>query len=249
MEKNKENISSNSQSQTNPWAVPGAIIVAGLLIAGALLYGGASESDTKNININEDNRDIKQVNSLENINPVTKDDHILGNINAPVKIVEYSDLECPFCKKFHQTTKKIMDEYGKSGRVALVFRHFPLEQLHSKAKKEAEATECAAELGGNASFWAYIDRLFEITPSNNRLEFSELPKIASYIGLDEKEFNDCLGSGRYREEVEKDLANAIATGGRGTPWSIVISADGRKYPVNGALPYSQLKTIIETALR
>ncbi len=249
MEENKESTSIDS-SQGNPWAVPGAVIIAGLLIAGALLYGGNSDNDAKNNKVDsQEGKAAQQAPALDNINPITKDDHILGDINAPVKIVEYSDLECPYCKRFHQTTKQIMDEYGKTGKVALVFRHFPLEQLHSKAPKEAEATECAAELGGNAGFWAYLDRLFEVTPSNNGLELSQLPEIAKYVGLDVDKFNSCLNSGKYADKVAKDLANAAATGGRGTPWSIVVVKDGSKYPINGAQPYSQVKTIIETALK
>jgi protein-disulfide isomerase len=248
MEEDKENTSIAS-SQGNSWAVPGAVIIAGLLIAGALLYGGNSDNNVKDNKVDDGGKVAQQASALDNMALITKNDHILGDINAPIKIVEYSDLECPFCKRFHETTKQIMDEYGKTGEVALVFRHFPLEQLHSKAPKEAEATECAAELGGNTSFWAYIDRLFEITPSNNRLELSQLPKIATYIGLDETKFSICLESGKYAAKVAKDLANAAATGGRGTPWSIVVARDGAKYPINGALPYFQVKTIIESALR
>src|SRR3989344_5485116 len=107
-----------------------------------------------------------------------------GNkLTVPIAIVEYSDLECPFCKTFQKTLHQIMDEYGESGKVAWVYRHFPLAQLHTKAAKEAEATECAAELGGNAAFWKYADRLFEVTPSNNNLELSQLPVIAAEVGL------------------------------------------------------------------
>src|SRR6185436_7093141 len=82
--------------------------------------------------------------------PVTEKDHILGNPNAEVIMVEYSDLECPFCKEFHSTLRRVMNEYGKDGKVAWVYRHFPIDSLHPKARKEAEATECAAELGGES---------------------------------------------------------------------------------------------------
>ncbi|OGD66802.1 hypothetical protein A2442_01615 [Candidatus Campbellbacteria bacterium RIFOXYC2_FULL_35_25] len=118
-----------------------------------------------------------------NVDPVTADDHILGSPDADVIMVEYSDLECPFCKNFHLTTKQIMAEYGENGQVALVFRHFPLDQLHSKARTEAAATECAAEIGGNDVFWAYLDKVFEITPSNNGLELSKLHDIAVEMDL------------------------------------------------------------------
>ena len=120
--------------------------------------------------------------------------HILGNPGAPVKLVEFSDFECPFCKRFHLTMKRLMNEYGEDGKVAWVYRHFPLVSLHSKARREAQAAECASELGGNEAFWAYSDRLFEVAPSNNRLDLALLPRIAQLIGLDRAKFEACLAS-------------------------------------------------------
>jgi len=249
---NEVNNSAQNQQQSQ-WSIPGAIIVAGLLIAGAVFYGGDAPApkvaDTdKKVEVAQDNGNIQQNGGLDNVNPITSADHILGNINAPVKIIEYSDLECPFCKRFHYTLQQVMDEYGKDGKVAWVYRHFPIESLHSKATKEAEATECANELGGSTKFWEYMDRLIDLTPSNNGLALSQLPEIAKNVGLDEDEFNECLASGRHLARINKDLANAGATGGRGTPWSIVVAEDGTKYPVNGALPYAQVKAIIDQAL-
>jgi len=106
------------------------------------------------------------------LKPVSESDHILGNIAAKIIIVEYSDLECPFCKVFHNTMHQVVKEYA--GEVAWVYRHFPIASLHPKAFHEAEATECAWEQGGNEVFWKYMDKLFEVTPSNNGLEESLL---------------------------------------------------------------------------
>jgi len=190
----------------------------------------------------------QQGGNLENVTPVSSKDHIRGNPNAPVKIVEYSDTECPFCKKFHESMKQVIGEYGKNGKVAWVYRHFPLDQLHSKARKEAEATECAAELGGNDKFWSYLDRLMEVTPANNGLDPAELPKIAEYVGLDKNKFNECLSSGKYAQKIEEHVQDAVATGGQGTPWSIVIGKNGKKYPLSGAQPYESIKQLVQTAL-
>jgi protein-disulfide isomerase len=104
--------------------------------------------------------------------PVTDKDHIKGDISAPVKIVEYSDLECPFCKRFHTTMQDVVKSYD--GKVAWVFRQFPLAQLHPKAVKEAEAAECVASLGGNAAFWKFIDKVEEVTPGNNKLDEAKI---------------------------------------------------------------------------
>ncbi len=108
------------------------------------------------------------------LDPVTEKDHVFGNRGAELMIVEYSDPECPFCKRFHETMAQVMSEYGKQGKVAWVYRHFPLDAIHSKARKEAEAMECAGELGGNDKFWAYLNKLMEITPSNNQFDASLL---------------------------------------------------------------------------
>lgn len=178
---------------------------------------------------------------------ISSDDHIRGDENAAITFVEYSDLECPFCKRFHPTMIQLLDEY--EGKVRWVYRHFPLDQLHSKARKEAEATECANELDGNDGFWAYIDRLFEITPSNNRLELDQLPQIAQDVGLDQAEFKACLDSGKYAQHIQEDYSDAVSAGGRGTPYNIIIDADGNKFPVSGAVPYEQLKQVMDSLLQ
>lgn len=182
--------------------------------------------------------------------PVSKDrDHIRGNPSAPITLVEYSDFECPFCKRFHLTAKQLVDE--SNGQVKWVYRHFPLDQLHPvKARKEAAASECAAELGGNDAFWKFADRFYELTPSNNRTDIDRvLPQIAREIGLDAEKFASCLASGRHDRRVEEDLQNAFATGGRGTPWSIIVSKSGKMYPLSGAQPYTTVKQLVEFALQ
>lgn len=174
-------------------------------------------------------------------------DHVRGDPAAPVTLVEYSDFECPFCKRFHLTAKKLVDESG--GRVRWIYRHFPLEELHPvKAHLEAVAAECAAELGGNAAFWKFADRFYELTPSNNRTDIETvLPQIAREIGLDAAKFAACRASGRHDKRVQADARNAVATGGRGTPWSIVVSKGGKTYSLSGAQPYAVIKQLVDLA--
>jgi len=186
----------------------------------------------------------------KSLRPVSRDrDHIRGNPGAPVTVVEYSDFECPFCKRFHQTMKQVVDE--SKGQVKWVYRHFPLDEIHPvKARKEAAASECAAELGGNGAFWKFADRFFELTPSNNKTEIDAvLPQIAREIGLDQTRFASCLASGRHDRRVDEDRQNAAATGGTGTPWSIVVSKSGKTYPLSGAQPYASVRQLVELALR
>jgi len=242
MEENKQT------NQKNTLAIPIAVVIAGILIAGAVIYGGGKAPTAGTAN-QPQQQVAQQTGDLEKMTPISSSDHIRGNPDALVKIVEYSDTECPFCKRFHTTMKEVMDEYGKDGKVAWVYRHFPLDQLHSKARKEAVALECANEQGGNDKFWSYADRLYEVTPANNGLDTAELPKIAQYVGLDVAKFNTCLASTKYDKHIEDEVQNAQATGGNGTPWSIVVGAKGKKYPLSGAQPYTSIKQLIETALQ
>ncbi len=244
-----EHETSKPPVQTTTLTIPIAIVIAGALIAGAVYLGTSKGAPTTTGNNQQPQQVAQQTGDLEQMAKISASDHIRGNPNAPVKIVEYSDTECPFCKRFHTTMKEVMDEYGKDGKVAWVYRHFPLDQLHSKARKEAVALECANEQGGNDKFWLYADRLFEITPANNGLDPAELPKIAQYVGLDTAKFATCLGSTKYDAHIEEDVQNATATGGNGTPWSIVVAANGEKYPLSGAQPYTSVKQLIDLALQ
>lgn len=243
----------------NHLLIPTAIIVAGLLIAGAIFYSSKQKAAGLPKNTGTGSitaggaKTADQTDGTENLKPITGKDHILGKPDAPVKIVEFSDTECPFCKRFHFTMKEIMNEYGKKGQVAWVYRHFPLDSLHSKARKEAQATECANEFGGNGKFWEYLDRLFETTPSNDQLDLALLPKIAGEVGLDKMRFESCLAGdmrgGKYKELIEADYKDAVSSGGTGTPFNIIISPNGKKTVVVGAQPYDAIKEVIENSLR
>ena len=124
------------------YVLPITIVVAGALIAGAVFLVGKSGT-TGTATTPTGSQKI----TARPYDPSV--DHILGNPNAPVKVVEYADLECPFCKTFETTMHQVMDYYGQSGKVAWVYRPFPLAQIHSKAPEEAEAAECAADQGGS----------------------------------------------------------------------------------------------------
>jgi protein-disulfide isomerase len=254
--KEKESGAASTSNSNNPYSIPVAVLIAGLLIAGAVFYSGGNPSDIQptarvgDVPSANQPTPVPGSGSIENIKPVTSKDHIKGNPNAPIKIIEFSDFECPFCKKFHPTMQRVIDEYGKDGKVAWIYRHFPLDSIHpKKARNEAVASECAAELGGNSKFWEYADKIFEITPSNNRLDQALLPNIAEDIGLNRAKFEACLTSGKFDTHVESDLQDGIASGGTGTPYSILIDVNGQKYPISGAQPYASVKSIIDIALK
>ena len=187
------------------------------------------------------------------VQPVSAEDHIRGDANALVKVIEFSDFECPYCKSFHSSMKQMMDDYGKDGKVAWVYRHFPIDEIHPKARKEAQAAECAGEIGGNNAFWAFVDRLYEIAPSNNKLDLAQLPQIAEFVHLDKVKFAACLSGdehgGKYAAHIEANQKDGAAAGGSGTPYTLVISPKGKIFPINGAERYSAVKATIEAALQ
>jgi protein-disulfide isomerase len=234
------------ESKTNNLGIPVAIVIAGAFIAAALYFGGGTFGNVAP-NAPQPQAAIDEGATLDEMRAISAGDHVRGDPNAPVKIVEYSDFECPFCKRFHFTMQEIVKEYD--GKVAWVYRQFPLDQLHTKARKEAVASECANELGGNEAFWKFADRFFELTPSNDQTDIATiLPQIAKEIGLDVGAFNTCLASGKYDAHIEEDVQNAVASGGRGTPWSIVVTKSGKKYPLSGAQPIENVRALIDTAL-
>lgn len=235
------------QAQSNKLSIPVAIVIAGIIIAGTVYFRARGGSDAL---VPQTKVVTEKVEGLENMNPITSADHIFGNPNAPVKIVEYSDFECPACKLFQTIMTRVIDDYGKDGKVAWVYRQFPIDLLHPlNARKEAIASECATELGGNDSFWKFANRFFELSLSNDETDIeSVIPQVAREIGLNETEFADCLESGKYDAHIQEDIDNANATGGRGTPWSIVVAPNGKKYPLSGVWPEATIKQLIDRAL-
>ena len=218
------------------YVLPITIVVAGVLVAGAvfLVGGGSTPAPGEDSSV-----------TAREFDPSV--DYVLGNPDAPIKVVEYSDLECPFCKEFQATMQQVMEYYGEGGQVAWVFRHFPLAQLHSKAPQEAQAAECAGELGGNEAFWKYVDRIFEITPSSNGLDLAQLPIVAGEIGLDVQAFNQCLSSNKYAKKVSDSYAEAIGLGAQGTPFTLVM-VGGEAVTLPGNQPYDSMRAAIDAIL-
>jgi len=250
------------------YLVPLSIITAGVIIAGAVFWSNrstTSEVDTTKA-------------EAENIaiTPLGTDEHILGSPNAPVVLVEYSDAQCPFCKQFHLTMQKVITgEYGKNGKVAWVYRNFPLTQIHPDANRRANASECVASLGGNSKFWDFIDKVY--TNTNFNSVNIDLPGIAMSLGIPRTDFNSCLDSKKFEQKIKDETENAALSGGRGTPHNVIVlqnkmsdeakiymdqlinqykesdvfaySADGKRIRIGGAVPYDMLKGILDVLLK
>lgn len=231
----------------NPYLIPASIIIGFAFVAGAIFFANTATNTSHQAGDAQPQPNQPTTNT-DKIKPVTEADHIKGSVDAPIKIVEYSDFECPFCERFHNTMNEIMDTYGDSGEVAWVFRQFPIEQLHSKAPAIALASECVAKLGGNEAFWQFADGYFAVSDLNNRTDIKTvIPQIVEDIGIDQDAFGACIESDELVSEIEEDYNNAVATGGRGTPWSILIAPNGKTFPINGAQPLSAVEKLIEIA--
>lgn len=186
----------------------------------------------------------------KNMRPVsTQRDHIYGNPDAPISLVEYSDFECPYCKHFHSIAKALVD--GSGGKVNWVYRHFPLSIHQPGAEREALASECAAAQGGNDAFWKYADAVFERTTSNgNGFPASRLVPLAEEIGLDGAKFQKCLNDKTYQGRIDEDLKNGIAAGINGTPGNILINTETKQMrAVPGAVPLARLKAEVNELLK
>lgn len=177
---------------------------------------------------------------------ITKDDYIRGNKNAKVTLVEYADFECPFCKRFHPTMLQIMKEYGD--KINWVYRHFPLS-FHANAQKESEAAECAGKLGGNDAFWKYTDAIYDKTTSNGTgFALDQLVPLAKELGINNAKFQSCLDSGEFAQKVKDEETTGASEGVTGTPGTIIIDAKGNTQLVPGALPFNEIKPLIDAAL-
>lgn len=240
---------------------PGKVFASGLVIGilvlctigffillGVYLNGSTPEANANtntgsdNVVIGDDQPDTQDV-SIAAVDE--KNDNIRGDKNAKVTIVEYSDFECPFCKRFHNTMLDVMKNFD--GDVKWVYRHFPLDSLHSKARAEANASECAGEQG---KFWEFADLINEVTTSNDGLDLTKLPDYAKQVGVkDLNKFNECVSSNKFASAVNDDYLDGQGAGVRGTPYSVIIGPNGEMVPVSGAQPYSVLEQTINSFLK
>ena len=241
---NETNSTTSPSSKGASLAIPVAIVIGFGLIA-ASIYFGSDKAVTNPLPEEQE----QQTGDLEALAPITEDDHIRGNPNAPLVIVEYSDFDCPFCRNFHITMQKIMDDYGANGQVAWVYRHFPLSALHPSAPYLAEASECVADIGGDEAFWTFADLVFMERGVNEQTDVTRLPEFAATAGVDEAAFKECLDSGRMKDQVEADFNNAAAVGAQGTPHSIIVIGDEKVEITGGAQPYETVKGMIDNLLR
>jgi len=216
------------------------MLIAIVVITGAIVLISKKSSTAQN---NQNNQtDSSQSQSGPQLS-VNENDHIYGEVNSPITIIEYSDFQCPYCVKFHKTMKQVIDQYP--GKVRWIYRHFPLD-FHKTAKKAAEAAEAAGEQG---KFWEYSDKLAVNSQADGTgLNEQDLVKYAQELSLDMTKFNDALKSGKFANKVNSDLESGEKVGVTGTPGTFLIDSKGKTEKLAGALSLEQMKAKINPLL-
>lgn len=168
--------------------------------------------------------------------------HIYGDLGARFTLVEFSDLECPYCKQFHDTPKQIVD--ASKGNVNWQWKHMPLDFHNPAALKEALAAECVAEQKGNRGFWVFVNDVFQYSQGNGR-GVADLPSLVTGVGADLEAFRECFASGRFEEKVLADIRQAKSHGVNGTPATFVVdNHTGKSQLLGGAQPAQAIMAVM-----
>ena len=218
--------------QTNKFLIPGAVVLAGIIIAVAVIYSVNSPSQ---------NAGNVKTAALADLPQISSSDFVLGDQNAPVTVVSYGDFQCPFCGKFFKETESVLREkYIKTGKVKFVYRDFAF--LGQESLWAANAALCAGDQG---KFWQYHDYLYSNQKGENQGAFSKdnLKSFAVVLGLDKDKFNKCVDSDKYSDLIQKETKGGGEAGVSGTPASFI---NGTLYA--GALPANTFTQIIDNEL-
>ena len=177
-------------------------------------------------------------------------DPIIGNPDAPITIIEFSDFQCPFCARFHiQTLPTIMEEYIEKDTVKLVFRDFPIQSIHPNAVPASVAAECANEQG---KFKQMHDILFEKQNEWSNLEtvyaIELFNQYSEQINLEQEQFSSCLSTAKYVKEIQNDLNDGRTYGVTGTPGFFIGNQEMGFVELKGAQPFESFKKVIDRQL-
>lgn len=210
-------------------------LILGIAILGVTGFGIMLAKDNdgetnKNPEVAGDQQDAPQKINFE----ITNEDNVLGDKDAPIKIFEFSDFQCPYCARFHEVMNQIVEEFD--GKVAWVFKHFPINS-HPLAMPGALASECA---GDQDKFWEMSDLIFEDLASLDKDSFE---KFGEELDLNMDDFNSCVAEEKYKDKILADYNMGIDAGVGGTPTSFI---NGKMLP--GAVPFENMKEIIEELL-
>ncbi len=234
-----QELNNATKSQT---PIVGAIILAGVLIAGAILLRGSSTPTQQNPN---PNNGIPPTGAFPA--PVGAGDKVIGNPNAKVTLILYEDFQCPFCGKlFKESEENIRATYVKNGDVKFVYRDFAF--LGPESVRSAEAARCA---GDQNQFWQYHDYLYGHQNGENQGAFSDpnLKSFAKTLGLDTVAFNTCLDQNKYGQAVANSKNEGASAGVTGTPKGFILKSGKIVSTIDGAEPFAMVKQKLDAALK
>ena len=234
-----------TQQNSSP-ILPIAIIIGFAMIAIAIFFTNQS-GGTANQGANQTPEATPDELTDGTARTIDETDYVLGNPNAPILMIEYSDYDCPFCKKYHRTMHQIMDEYGVTGKIAWVYRQFPLAQLHPNSPKVSEAALCVGDIGGNDAFWTFSDLVFEGRALDQATNVTKLAQYAEDSGIQRSQYLTCVDEGRMEKAVEDSIRDGFDAGARGTPYTI-LRVGNQEAVINGAQPYDTVKGIVENLI-
>ena len=243
----KRRISFNSLSRINVIYILFLLLIIASFLIGVLVTkvqylekGGATDTTTQAIN----DGSAPQAPT----GPVDVDQGhlpVLGEDDAKVTVVEFSDFQCPFCKSlFEESLPQIKKDFVDTGKIKFAYRHYPLTSIHTNAQKAAEASECANE---QDNFWGYHDELFKNQADWEALDSAaaqeKFVEYANAIGLDGATLGKCVSGGVMVEKVQEDIDDGNSAGVDGTPATFING-----YLITGAVPYEEFKSLIEQEL-
>jgi len=245
-----------------PFLIPLSILLGAVIISASIIIGlnnaSAGASDVAGITDTtagaEAADDTAQAVEFQEVSTTIDNDAYLGDKDkAKVAIVEFSDYECPFCKRhFEQTQRQIEENFVDTGEAIYVFRDFPLYFHEPNATEQAMAAECIKDQAGNKAYFEFHDLILKTTTSNKGLAKDKLYELAKEIGVDSGKFADCLDNEKFKDEVAKDTEAGQAAGVSGTPGFVigVLKDDGtvEGKRIDGAFPYAQFEELIKEML-
>lgn len=249
------------QNQSPNIAVPIAIVVSGMLISAGIFFGmqmgsnntSTTTPNTLGANVSPAAPTVAQGPTFGTVS--IDDDAVLGEADAPVTVVEFSDYECPYCKQSFTTMQpQLISEYVNTGKVKFVFKDFPLYFHDPAATTMAMAANCAFEQGNDETYYEMHDLIFNTTPGNGTgITMDKLVELATSLKLNGSEFKQCVEDKKYADEIAGDLKEGQTAGVGGTPSYVIgkSTADGKfeGEVVVGAVPFASLKTTIEKYLK
>jgi len=216
------------------WLIPGAIVAAGIIFSVTIFVS----------------RDAQLFNTSSGdpaaMRAVSPDEHIIGNPEAPVVIVEYADIDSPAAKEYQRTLAQLVTDYGATGKVAWVYRHFPLVNQYPNSARHAEAAECVTSLGNKEAFWKFIDLMQAAAPDTEQFNPENYDALVPQLGIRVDEFNACMATGKFASVVEADFEDALQARAIASLYSVELVEGREPSLIRGAVPYATLKQLIDS---